>query len=93
MADVANAVHMTRHDVPAKAVVGTQCFFQVEGAFPVQAAGFVERFGRNVDGELTALRAEGGDGHASAVEGDAVAQAHIVKVPGGGLDGEALAVV
>lgn len=92
-ADMSHAIHMARDDVPTQSVVGAQGFFQIDGAGLVQAAGFVERLGRDVDGEVQAARGQGGDGHARAVEGDAVAQCDVVEVAVGRLDAKTLAVL
>jgi len=56
-----------------------------------EATGFVERLGRHIDGKLMRGKVEGGDGHAGAVDGDAVAQANVVQVARGHLESESLA--
>ena len=73
--------------------MGAQGFFEVDGAGCGESGGFVQRFGRDVDRELVEGWVKRGDGHAGAIERDAVAQAHVVEVAGGRLDGEALAVL
>jgi hypothetical protein len=80
-------------DVAAQAVVGAQGFFEVDGAGFGQAGGFGQRFGGDVDGEAVEGKVQRRGRHAGAVERDAVAQAHVIKVTRRRLDGEALAVV
>lgn len=92
VADAADAIHMTGHDVPAQAIVGPQRFLEVNGAKSVQAGCFIEGLRRNVDREFLRGHIKGGDRHASAIERNAVAQAHIVQIARRGLNGEALAV-
>ena len=79
--------------MPAQAVVGTQGFFQVDFAQAVQATGFVQRLGRDVNAKAVVLGLQVGDGHASAVDGDAVAQAHIGQIAIGHGQAQALAVL
>jgi len=91
-ADAADAVHVARHDVAAKAVARAQGLLEVDAAaFVGQAGGLVEGFGGNVDGELLALGSERGDRHAGAIERDAVAETDVVEVARGHLDAESLA--
>ena len=91
--DAEQWTHMPGDDVAAQAVVGAQGFFQVDAALLVQAAGAGQRLGRDVNRELVAGNVQGGDGHASAIERDAVPQSDVVEVPGRRLQGEALAMV
>ena len=90
---VADAVHVAGHDMAAQPVVRAQGFFQVDGTRLGQAGGPVQRFGGNVDGEARLLGRQGGDGHAGAVERNAVTQAHVIEVAGRRFDGETLAML
>ena len=89
--DLAHAIDMAGHDMAAQAVMGTQGFFKIDGTQRGQTGGFVERFGRHIDGELLLGQVQGGGGHTSAIERNAVAQAHIVQVMRRTGDGQALA--
>ena len=91
--DLADAIHMARHDVATEPVMGAQGFFEVDGAGCGQPGGLVQRFGRNVDRELVLGGVKGGDGHTGTIERNTVAQAHVVEVAGGRLQGETLAVL
>ena len=93
MRDAADAVHMARDNMAAQTVVGAQRFFEVDGTGLGQAAGFAQRFGRDVDGELVASGVQVGGGHARAIEGDAVARADVVEVARWRFDGQSIAMV
>src|SRR5690606_26227058 len=63
-----------------------------------EASRLGERFGGNVDGELLVRQVERGDGHAGAVEGDAVTETHVIEIVARATvrragDGEPLAVL
>jgi hypothetical protein len=58
----------------------------------VKAGGAGQRLGRDVHAELPCDRIEPGDGHAGAIERDAVAEADIVQVCRRGFEGQPLAV-
>ena len=70
-----------------------QSFFEVDDAEFRQAAGFVQRFGGDVDGELVLGRVQRRGRHASAVKRNAVAQAHIIQITRRGFNGETQAMV
>ena len=93
VAHMTNAVHMARHDVATQAVMGTQGFFKVDATQFGQATGAGQRFGRDVDGELMGVEVKAGDGHARAIQSDAVPQTDVVEITCGRLQSEALAVV
>ena len=76
-----------------KQLVGTQGFFQVDFTHAVQAAGFVQWLGGNVDAKNMVVGLDIGDSHASAVDGDAVAQADIGQIACGHGQAQALAVL
>ena len=88
----ANTVHMAGHQMPAQTVIGTQGFFEVDGARRIQPGSLAQRLGGDVDGELVLVGLKGGDGHARTIKGDAVAQADVVKIARGRLDRQASAV-
>src|SRR5574343_672371 len=89
---LADTVHMARHQMPAQAVIGAQGFFQVDGATLIQPGRLVQRLGGNVHGEGVACRVHASHCHAGAVEGDAIAQTHIVQVASGWDHAQPLAV-
>ena len=59
---------------------------------PIPDIDYVERFGRDVDGEELLRGVERGDGHAGAVERDAVTETHVVEIAVGHRNAEPLAV-
>jgi hypothetical protein len=92
-AHAADTVDVARHDVPAQAVAGAKGFLQVDAAaFVGQAGGLVEGLRGDVDGELLSLGDERGDGHAGAVERNAVAEPDVIEVAVGHRDAESFAV-
>ena len=89
--DRAHAVHMAANDVPTQAVVGAQGFFQVHRAGLGQPTRMGQRLGRHVYRELVAVKVDGGGRHASAVDGNAVAQGHVGQITGRAGNAEAFA--
>ena len=84
---------MAADDMAAEAVGGSQGLFEVEGPGVIKACGFVQALCRNVDGKPIGGGIETGEGHAGAVEGNAVAELGVVEVAPGGGDGEPEAVL
>jgi hypothetical protein len=84
---------MAGHDMATEALIRTQGFFKVDGPRLVQPGGLAQRLSGNVHAEPLLIGGEGGDGHAGAIEGDAVPKTHVVEIPRRRLDGQALAMV
>ena len=86
------AIDMTRHQVPAQAIIGAQCLFQVDRPQCFKPGRLVERLGGDVHGEAVGLGAQRGDCHAGPVERNAVAWADVGQVARRANQGQAFAV-
>ena len=93
-AHLADAVDMTADQVTTEPVVGAQGFLEVDRATrrgqPRRAR---QALGRYVDAEGRGVAVEGRDCHASTVDGDAVAERHVLEVARWRGDAESLAVL
>ena len=86
--DMSESIHVAGDQMAAQAVVGAQGFFQVDRAQTIQAGGLVQRLGRYIHGEM-GCRTQGvhaGNGHARAVDGNAVTQTRVIEVANGAAD-------
>ena len=70
-----------------------QGFFKVDNTLLGQPTGFIQRLRRDVDSELMASCINADRCHAGTIDGDAVAQAHVIEVVQWRFDGQSLAMV